>query len=435
MPQTAWNVLPALSEKTLMAQTLPPTPDASAPLPRYERKRTGAAKAPRPRFQAADAALTVLFAALFLVMDALVRGWHTELALALLTSALTAGMTYLLGWRCGGRTCGIIAGGLTALSFGFAQASVLPGAALLTLLSVAALLAFACDAPVIACVLAGSAAALRPDGALLGLLLLALTAVRAPRLFLLSLGGAVAAALLGGSVRVFVLHLLFPIPVFHVGGEAASWLAKPAQAFTLWLLIPLCAEMTDPARRVRWLPSAVWGALYLALALCVRFGGSDDMALPLMPLLFVLAAGGLARLMPSLAGEIPAARYVLATLAIVGLLGLRGTMEQTQHLAAVPASEATAISAPQQPPPARDAPGGLPQASPPALVVPRRVKAVRPVKRMPPSSIYAPLTVHPIAKKPIQKPAVALYALRNGRLVHRSKWAIQWDLTHPKTGP
>ncbi len=467
MPQFCLHSLPALAKKTIMAQTLPPAPDPSSPLPRYERKRTGAAKAPRPRFQAADGALAGLFAMLFLAIGALGRGGHAELAPASLVSALTAGMAYLLAWRCGGRTCGIIAGSLTALSFGFAQASVSADTALLTLLIVASLFAFACEAPVAACALAGFAAALRLDGALLGVLLLALIAARARRQLPLSLGGFVAAALAGGSLRVLVLHAPFPAPTLGFGGGAAFWLGRPAQALALWLLVPLCAELTDPARRGRWLPAAWWGVLYLALTFCLHMGSLSDTALPLMPVVFVLAAGGLARLMPTIAGDIPALRYGLAALAVVALLGLRGQSEWTEHLRTVPAAETTGAFALPQPLPARDAPAqqppptiqtpaqqppvinapaqqqgpateapaALPQAAPPALAVPHPARRVRSAKQVPLGGAPAPLSARPIAKKTAPKPAVALFTLRNGRLVRRSKWAIQWDLTHPKTKP
>ncbi len=432
MPQPILYALPALPKKRIMAQTLPPSPDSSAPLPRYERKRTPAAKSPRPRFQAADAALAMLFGGASFALSASMHSRHAGGAPAFLLSALTAGMTYLLGWRCGGRTCGIIAGSLTALSLGFAQATAYSDTALLTLLMVAALFAFACEASVAACALAGLAAVARPDGALLGFLLLVLMAVRARRLFLPGLGAFLAGAFIGGSARVFLLHMPFPASAVYAAGGGVSWLLKPAQSLMLWLLVPLCAEMTDPARRARWLPTALWGIVSLAIAVCVHFGGINSTALPLMPLLSVLAAGGLARLMPSLAGELPAARYALATLAIAGLLLLRGHLEWTQRSAAVPPTPA-AIAPPPQP--VINTPAALPQAAPPPLVAPRPVKAVRPIKPRPPSAVRPARPVSPPAKKPTAKPAVALYTLRNGRLVHRTKWAIQWDLAHPKTKP
>ncbi len=415
-----------------MAQTLPPSPDPSSPLPRYERKRGSSAQAPRPRFQAADAVLTVLFCAAFLAVSRLAHNGHSREILAAAFAALTAGMTYLLGWRCGGRTCGIVAGSLTAFSLSFTEASVHSATALLMVLVIAALFAFACDAMVIACALAGFAAATRPDGALPGLLLLALVGVRSRRLLLPSVGVFLVAVLAGGSLRVFFLHALFPAPQFDVSAQAVSWLLQPAQLLTVWLLIPLCAELTDPARRVRWLPTALWGVLYLPLTLFVHFGGINDAMLPLMPVVFVLAAGGLARLMPLLAGEIPAARYGLATLAIVGTLGLRAHTEWAQP--SPPLHPAAAAIAPAVPPlPAASAPVTVsPPAAPPIAVrVPAR--PVSPIKHNAPSSVRGALVGRTLVKKPAPKPAVPLYALRNGRLVRRSKWAIQWNLTHPKT--
>lgn len=474
MPQTVFNALPARREKTIMAQTLPPSSDPSSPLPRYERKRTGAAKAPRPRFQAADGALAGLFAMLFLAMGTLVRGGHAALALPLLTSALTAGMTYLLGWRCGGRLCGIIAGSLAALSVSFAQTTSQQGS-LVALLTVAALFVFAADAWLAACALAGLAMAAGADGLLLTVVLFSLTVARSPRLLLPCTGAILAAFFAGEGIRVFLLHAPAAMPTLGGTNEVALWLLQPAQALTLWLLVPLCAELTDPARRARWLPCALWAALSLAGTALVHFGGTAPTLPALMPIVFVLAAGGLARLMPTLAGELPALRYGLAALAVVALLGLRGQSEWTERLRAVPAAETTAVSAPQQPPPVTEmpsqqslpmtetpaqqpppmteapaqqpaparqraptteAPAALPQAAPPALVVPSRpARRIRPAKRGPLGGAPVPLSARPIAKKTAPKPAVALFALRNGRLVRRSKWAVQWDLTHPKTKP
>lgn len=434
MPQPFLFTLPVISKKTPMAQTLPASPDPSSPLPRPERKRTGAMKAPRPRFQAADAALAALFcAASFAFSVSLHNGYSGALPAALL-SALTAGMTYLLAWRNGGRLCGIIAGSLTALSLSFAQISLPWGTALFSLLALAALFAFSCDAMVAACALAGLAAAVRLDGALLGLALLALAGVRLRRALVASIGVFLAAALAGGAVRVFALHAPIAGPLFYVEGGDVSWLLRPAQAVTVWLLVALCAELTDPVRRVRWLPAALWGLCYLALAPFVHFGGASDTMLPLMPLVFVLAAGGLARLMPTLAGEVPAARYGLATLAIASVLGLRLHAEWPKPLLAVrPVGAAAApvpLPAPAVSPPAAVVPSAMPRAA-----VSAAAATVRPKKPMPSSAMRGALAGRALVKTSLAKPAVALYTLRGGRLVRRTKWAVQWDLTHPKTKP
>lgn len=428
MPQSILYTLPALPKKRIMAQTLPPSPDASAPLPRYERKRASAAKSPRPRFQAADAALTALFIAASFALNASLHNGHGGITASGIVLALTAGVTYLLGWRCGGRTCGIVAGGLTAFSLSFAQASVSLDTALLTLLIVAALFAFACEAAMIACALVGFAAAVRPDGALLGLLLLVVIAVRTRRQLLPSLGVFLAAVLAGGSLRVLILHMPFLAPALYTTRNAIFWLLKPAQSLTVWLLIPLCAELTDPVRRMRWLPTALWGAVSLAIASCVHFGGVENNLLPLMPIVFVLAAGGLTRLMPSLAGELPAARYMLATLAIVTLLLLRGHLEWPRPTAAAMAPVSPSLSV-------FSTPDAIRPAAPPMAVGPRPVKVIHKVRPKTPDTVRLPSIALPPAKKPTPKPTVALYTLRNGRLVHRTKWAIQWDLTHPKAKP
>ncbi len=96
---------------------------------------------------------------------------------------------------------------------------------------------------------------------------------------------------------------------------------RPRRFCLLWFLLPLCAEMSEPMRRARWLPVIFWAVLYLASSSLLSFSTSAAMLLPLMPLLFALAGGGLSRLLPALSGEFPgpAPRYILATLAVLAL--------------------------------------------------------------------------------------------------------------------
>ena len=77
-------------------------------------------------------------------------------------------------------------------------------------------------------------------------------------------------------------------------------------------------------RRARWLPIVFWSILSLGTASVCSLTTAEGMRLPLMPLLCVLAGGGLSRLLPTLAGEFPrpALRYALAALAVLGLVGL-----------------------------------------------------------------------------------------------------------------
>ena len=66
--------------------------------------------------------------------------------------------------------------------------------------------------------------------------------------------------------------------------------------------------MSEPLRRARWLPVVLWAALAWSTASLLSDTTPTGMLLPLMPLLFALAGGGLSRLLPTLAASSPARR-------------------------------------------------------------------------------------------------------------------------------
>ena len=135
-------------------------------------------------------------------------------------------------------------------------------------------------------------------------------------------------------------HGLPRLPNFGLHGGVWHWLGTPASLLLLWLLVPFCGEFGETARRARWLPVVLWTLLALAVASGTSLTTAEGMRLPLMPLLCLLAGGGLSRLLPTLAGEFPrpAARYTLAALAVLGLAGL--------HLRLEPPVSTSAVSAP-----------------------------------------------------------------------------------------
>ena len=309
-----------------MSQTAPPTgPDAPRPLPRRPAPRPPTARANRPRFAPLDAAWLVVLAALSLALSARGHGFTNGQAAGSLAAAGTVAALYLLGWRARDRAAGVSAALLAATSVPFLSHSAYsPMSAAFTLLTVAALFAFVAGSSLAALALAAAATLIRPDGILLGLLLMGLAlaqqrkrAIYGAAIFLVPLIAVWSAGVASG-------HGLPPLPTVGPHAGPLLWLWTPAAALLLWLLLPFCAEMSEGLRRARWLPVVLWTALAFADASFLSDTTPTGMLLPLMPLLFALAGGGLSRLLPTLAGEFPnpAGRYALAALAVLGLVGL-----------------------------------------------------------------------------------------------------------------
>ncbi len=298
-------------------------------------------RANRPRFQPLDA---VWMAALCLLSLA-VSTWLGELSGRRLFGSLaamgTVGAVYALGWKARDRAAGVAAGLLLALSPQFQfWAAYSPQSAAFALLSVAALLAFVAGSPLAALALAGIVAMIRPDGLLLGLLLLAMTGMQQRKRT--GYGAAVffVPLLIFEVGRYASGHSLPRLPVFGLHFEVWRWLWTPASALLVWLLVPFCGEFGEQVRRARWLPAVLWTALSLLVFAVCSLTTADGMLLPLRPLLCVVAGGGLSRLLPTLAGEFPrpALRYALAALAVLGLVSL--------HLRLEPSVSRSAATAP-----------------------------------------------------------------------------------------
>lgn len=235
------------------------------------------------------------------------------------------GALYALGWRARDRAAGLAAGLLAATSAPFLHlAAWSPESAPFALLTVAALFAFVAGSSLAALALAAGATQIRADGFLLGLLLLGLSLAQHRK-----------RAIYGGAVFLLPILAVWSgriaqgggpplLPAFGLHSGVWHWLWLPSSVLLLWLLLPFCAEMSEPQRRARWLPVVLWTLLSLLSASLESITTPTGMLLPLMPLLFALAGGGLSRLLPTLAGEFPspAGRYALAALAVLGLVVL-----------------------------------------------------------------------------------------------------------------
>ena len=328
-----------------MSQTAPPPDsDAPRPLPRRPVPRPPAARANRPRFAPLDAVWMVVLAVLSLALSARLGGFADGHTAGSLAASGTVAALYLLGWRARDRAAGVSAGLLAATSSGFlSSAAYSPQSAAFMLLMVAALFAFVAGSSLAALALAAVATLVRLDGLLLGLLLMALAlaqqrkrAIYGAAIFLVPL-----IALWSG--RIASGHGPPPLPAFGFHAGPLLWLWTPAAALLAWLLLPFCAEMGEGHRRARWLPVVLWAPLALASASLLSDTTPTGMALPLMPLLFALAGGGMSRLLPTLAGEFPnpVGRYALAVLAVLALVGLHVRLEPSFSRAALSMSAAT----------------------------------------------------------------------------------------------
>lgn len=314
-----------------MSQTAPPPDsDAPRPLPRRPAPRPQAARANRPRFAFLDAAWVAVLTALALALSAYLDGLTDGRVGGSLAAAGTVAALYLLGWRARDRAAGVCAALLAVTSVSFlSQAAHSPVSAAFMLLTVAALFAFVAGSSLAALALAAAATLIRPDGILLGLLLMALALAQQRKRAVYGMAVFLVPLLAAWSGRIASGHGPPSLPAFGLHAEPLLWLWTPASALLLWMLLPFCAEMSESLRRARWLPVVLWALVSVAAASLLSDSTPTGMLLPLLPPLFSLAGGGVSRLLPTLAGEFPnpLGRYALAALAVGGLVGLHIHLE------------------------------------------------------------------------------------------------------------
>ncbi len=330
-----------------MSQTAPPTdPNAPRPLPRRPAPRPQTPRANRPRFALLDAAWAIVLAALSLALSAHWHGLANGQTAGSLAAAGTVAALYLLGWRARDRAAGVIAALLAATSSTFLLAAAYsPMSAAFTLITVAALFAFVAGSSLAALALAAVATLVRLDGALLGLLLMALALAQQRKRAVYGAAVFLVPLITVWSGRIASGHGPPPLPAFGLPSGPLFWLWTPAAALLLWLLLPFCAEMSESLRRARWLPVVLWAGVSVIAASVLSDTTPTGMLLPLLPPLFALAGGGLSRLLPTLAGEFPnpVGRYALAVLAVISLVALHVRLEAGVSLAALSTSAANGL--------------------------------------------------------------------------------------------
>ena len=246
-----------------------------------------------------------------------------------LAAAGTVAALYALGWKARDRAAGVSAGLLAAASVQFlSSAAYSPQSAGFALLTTAALFAFVAGSSLAALALAAGAAMIRPDGILLGLLILALSAAQQRRRT--GYGTAIFFVPIIAYLAIrFALGHGLPALTFGLHSGVWRWLWTPASGLLIWLGLPFCGEWSESQRRARWLPVVLWLGISLLSASALSVTTPLGMLLPVLPLVFALAGGGLSRLLPTLAGESPrpALRYLLATAAVLVLVGLHLRLE------------------------------------------------------------------------------------------------------------
>jgi hypothetical protein len=435
-----------------MAQTTSSTTNKSPrPLPR--RERPSQMRATRPRLQPLDGLWIILLAGLAAALFGVTA--HGQVSMPVLLScgaaSLTVALVYLLGWRVRDRTTGVVAGLLLATSLSFLQGAVeAPKSVLLALLTAGAMLAFASDFSLAALTLAGLATVVQPDAALLGVVLLVFSfaqhrrraGVGAVLYFLIALGGSALLLVLGQNSSHAIHRGINP----WLRGAVLS----SGSVFLLWFLLPFLGEWRDRVRRSRWLPIVSWLILYSLTATVVHIGNAQEIALPFLPLFFVIVAGGFSRLLPILAGEFVSLpmRYGVATAGALVLIAMRASQEWQQVYPQSLSAPNMVAYAPRRPLRSIPNPQPVSKPSPPAtssetsfVPKPPQVKtsnstslpstqdqANQAVLSNPdPAKIPPPMP----GESPSGKSVVQSYRLVHGRRVRRSRWAISWHLKHP----
>jgi hypothetical protein len=331
------------------------------------------------------------------------------LGLGTALEAGTVALLYLLGWRARDRAAGVIAGLLAATSLPFAHhAAAAPLDAAFALLAVASLFSFVAGSSLVALAFAGLAAAVRPDGLLLGGVLLGLALAQRRRRAGLGALAFVLLAGIGWAVRSVRGHTLVPPLIVGAHLWLVVWAATGGMAFVTWLLLPFLGELGEAPRRARWLPVALWTFTYLAVESFVRVAGREATVFGLLPLWCALAGAGLSRLLPALTGDVPLpwARYGLAALAVLSLVAMRGRAEwpRPHPMPHTPPTYAMAPTARPAPPPAPAKP--VPTVKPAAAPVPAVAATAATAHHAPAPKAAVQATPKPAAKAAPKAPAV-----------------------------
>jgi hypothetical protein len=179
--------------------------------------------------------------------------------------------------------------------------------------------------------LAGGAAAIatlcRPEMFFLGLILLGYGIFE--KKSQVGIGVAVYIVILITFITIAIwFHLQIPLPVDFTthGPYTVLWSCGPG---ILWFFLPFVAELTNAANRNRWLPIVTWLILFVLAVCSMDRASSLTYSAPAFVASYIICAAGIARVLPSVAGDLPTPvyRYVMAALAVFGLICLRFTSD------------------------------------------------------------------------------------------------------------
>lgn len=409
-----------------MVQTAPPL--LREPIARHLPRgmRSLRPRLARPRLQPIDAAWIAGAVAVYAIAHLAMNGRGAASPKMLAVGAVVVILAYLLAARLAGRAAAVIAALLLATCSSFAESHFSLTTELFVALSVAALFAFASESSLVALIFAGAAVWIRPEGALLGAILLIAAwrqHRRRGRLGAIAFIALAASGFAASSTPGYADLALRSVPAHS---ELLSWLASPGALITAWFLLPFCGEAADRSRRVKWLPLLFWAAILLVAGLAVEPKGSDKAALYLaafLPIWFIVIGAGVARLLPFITGEMPmlTLRYAIAVLAVAMLIGVRARLEwPTWHPVAVQR-------------PVLD-PGPKPALLPaPEIIAPKPTPSRKSAQVPKPVPLHHAVVPHPasVAKAVrAMKPATTPHIYKPSRRVYRSRWSSRWRRTY-----
>ncbi len=439
-----------------MPQTATPTGTLIPGIVQRPRKPLGAAP---PRLRIQDGLALAGFAVAVLLLRGLSGGPRALTEPMTYLDAVAVAIQYLLGLRARDRYTANIAAGLLLTS----RMVVDPHGqsmhdALFTILTLAALTFSITGSTLGAIVAAVFATLVRPEGMALGALLIGLALIDRRPGGVLGLVVYVVLTVLGIAALTFLAHRPFPAVAIHPDIEPLARIFDRQNVLAALFIWPMLDDFTETARASRWKAVLSWTVLILAVQSFVQVAGLGRGPFPCV--VYVLAAGGVARMLPHLAGNFPSLslRYTVAALFFATLFLVRvGTLEPATSPALSqpapvilpvlppPSLQSAPIlstaSAAKQTAPAEPRPPVTRPASPSATaLIPQATATARPAAAKP----FASAPVAHLAPAPAAETAVpgvprdlaaqaaaagvSTYWERHGHRFARNLWAIRWAI-------
>lgn len=469
-----------------MAQST--APPKAVTLRNFSRRPRVPSVPPQQRLLPLDGMWMASFAVVNLILSYVTGGPSVFTQPQTYLAALTVVFLYVLGFRVRDRATAVIASALLASSPVFTATQIESvRSALFVLFTVLALAAYATAqystaAEMLAVFVAAAATIMRPEGFLLGAVLLGFAITDKRPGGIVGLAIYLIATFAGMAAMLVLTHRYFPAATVSLNAAPLLSLIDKQTVILSCFIIALLGDLAEPPRRKRLKAVIVWAALFVCAESLVHFTGFSFEAGPFRPILFLLAAAGIARILPVIAGDFPnpRLRYGIATLFVGILVADRvnaewpvarkivaeatATREAARRAAAIPAVVKKPIRI------AMASPASGRPAAKPSTKPAKHLDAVPPgvihhYAWVPAGALKSPIstvaTASPVvmpALKPAVKPklpfvpgvppslvaaavaaGVPTYATRWGHTYPRTVWAITWDidhhLGHPPTKP